>query len=595
MALLTVMLALLVLTLAALAAQQPPPAQAISVNVTVVGAATTSPIDIKALPRAASVFDRVDLQRLGITSPVDALRLLPGVDVRSRGPMDVQADFSLRGATFSQSLVLIDGIRINDSQSSHHNGELPIPVAAIDHIEVVNGASSSAHGADALGGVINIVTRKDAHAELAVTAGENALVGFSGSAKAAARLAPVASGWYQRSDGFAFDRDFAVGGGLVRGAVANHLTYDLRHSRRSFGANGFYGNSPSKEWTDQTLASAKLFGTSEHGWTWDLAGAYKNHGDHFRWDIARPGFAENQHRTNSADLTAKVAHQLRNAEFEVGASGGADIVRSNNLGDHSYSRAGVFAEITTPDFRRRATYQLGLRADRYSTFGSNVSPTAAAAFDLGNGWRLRASGGRAFRVPTFTELYYHDPASLGTATLEAEHGWTLDAGLDYAKDAWTFSATPFGRWDGSVIDWVRATPTDLWRSTNVRDVTTRGVEVSTTRRFDRGLARMSYTKLDVVAPSVDALSKYVHEYPRDSFSASAAVPVAKTGVVLSANADMRRRLDKQKYTLLGARVAYSTRHTTVFVDGSNLLDREYHEVGGVAMPGRWLSVGMMLR
>ena len=258
-----------------------------TVNVTVVGAATTSPIDIKALPRAASIFDRADLQKLGIASVVDALRLLPGVDVRSRGPMDVQADFSLRGSTFSQNLILVDGVRINDSQSAHHNGEIPIEVGAIDHIEVVNGAGSSAHGADALGGVINIVTRRDSHAEIAGFAGEHRLFGFSGSAKTAERLAPIVSGWYQRSDGFTFDREFAVGGGLIRGVIPNHLTYDVRHSRRSFGANGFYGNSPSKEWTDQTLASATLFGNGPQGWTWDLAGAYKNHGDHFRWDIAR--------------------------------------------------------------------------------------------------------------------------------------------------------------------------------------------------------------------------------------------------------------------------------------------------------------------
>jgi iron complex outermembrane receptor protein len=301
------------------------------------------------------------------------------------------------------------------------------------------------------------------------------------------------SGWYQRSDGFMFDRDFAVGGGLVRGAVRNRLVYDVRHSRRAFGANGFYGASPSKEWTDQTLASATLIGTPAGGWSWDATGAYKNHGDHFRWDIARPGFAENQHRTNSADVTAKAARQVRGASVVIGASGGGDVVRSSNLGDHSYNRAGAFLEVTTPDLPRRATYQLGLRADRYSTFGSNVSPTAAAAFDLGRGWRARASGGRAFRVPTFTELYYHDPANQGSADLEAEHGWTLDAGLDYSKNNWTFSATPFGRWDDNVIDWVRATTADLWRSTNVRDVTTRGIEIAAARRFVGGLARVAYT------------------------------------------------------------------------------------------------------
>ncbi|TAK18062.1 MAG: TonB-dependent receptor, partial [Acidobacteria bacterium] len=442
----------------------------------------------------------------------------------------------------------------------------------------------------------NIVTRRDSHAEIAGVAGQHNLFGVSGSAKAAHNLAPTVSGWYERSDGFMFDRDFGVGGGLIRGAIPNRLTYDVRHARRAFGANGFYGNSPSKEWTDQTIASATLVGSGARGWTWDVAGAYKNHGDHFRWDIARPGFAENRHRTNSADVTAKARTMVGAASVTVGAAGGADIVRSSNLGDHSFNRVGAFVEITTPDFPRRATYQLGLRADRYSTFGSNVSPTAAAAVDLGQGWRARASAGRAFRVPTFTELYYHDPANQGSADLEAEHGWTLDGGVDYAKNDWTLSATPFARWDDNVIDWVRAKTTDLWRSTNVRDVTTRGIELSASRRFRAGgLARLAYTRLDVDAPALNLLSKYVLEYARDSFAASGAIPIARTGLTLSANADVRRRLDGQKYTLLGARVSQRIRRATFFVDGSNLLDREYHEVAGVAMPGRWISAGITLR
>lgn len=576
-------------------AQQPPPPPSITVDVTVVGAATTTPLPEIALPRRANLFSRRDLERLGLTSAVDAMRLLPGVDVRARGPMDVQADFSLRGSTFSQNLVLVDGVRLNDSQSAHHNGELPIPVGAIDHIEVVNGASSSAHGADALGGVINIVTRTDAHAELALTIGEHELAGVSGTFKAADAAAPIIAGWYQRSAGFMFDRDFAVGGAMLRGAAANRLTYDVRHSRRAFGANGFYGNSPSKEWTDQTIASATVFGHVARGWSWDLTGTFKNHGDHFRWDINRPGFAENEHRTNSGDVTAKTGRMVGAAHITVGGSTGADIVRSTNLGNHSFNRVGAFVEITTPDYPRRATYQVGLRADRYSTFGSNLSPSASAAFDLGHGFRARASGGRAFRVPTFTELYYHDPANLGSPDLQAEHGWTLDGGVDYAKSKWTLSVTPFGRWDDNVIDWVRATTADLWRSTNLRDVTTRGVELSATRRFAGGLARVGYTKLDVDAPSLNLLSKYVLEYAKDSLAASVAVPVGLSGLTLSANADMRRRLDTQKYTLLGARAAQTFRRATVFVEGSNLLDREYHEVLGVAMPGRWVSVGVVVR
>ena len=78
-------------------------------------------------------------------------------------PFDVQTDFSIRGATFGQSLVLIDGLRLNDSQSGHHNGDIPAMLAGIDRIEIATGPGSAAHGADALGGTINVITRRDAH------------------------------------------------------------------------------------------------------------------------------------------------------------------------------------------------------------------------------------------------------------------------------------------------------------------------------------------------------------------------------------------------------------------------------------------------
>ena len=107
-----------------------------------------------------------DLRALGIGVVADALRLVPGVDVRARGPRDVQTDFSIRGATFGQNLVLIDGFRLNDSQSGHHNGDIPTSVLGLERIEVVHGPGSAVHGADALGGTINFITRRDRHHSL---------------------------------------------------------------------------------------------------------------------------------------------------------------------------------------------------------------------------------------------------------------------------------------------------------------------------------------------------------------------------------------------------------------------------------------------
>ena len=577
------------------ATQTTTPAAPPRVATEVIVTATLAPTPESQAARTVTVLTRTDLEALGITSTLDAIRLAPGVDVRARGPRDVQADLSVRGATFGQQLVLVDGVRINDAQSGHHNGEFPIPLVALDRIEIVSGAGSAVHGADALGGAINLITRTGQHASLAAAVGEHELAGLSASVSGYVLPSTwTVSGWSQRSSGFMFDRDYALGGGLLRGQVVPGLTFDARHQRRTFGANGFYGASPSKEWTDLSLTSLS-WNSTRGAWVSSLRGTWKNHGDHFRWDIARPGFAENRHRTNAGEAVGTISYRDNAGRaITFGATAGTDYVTSSNLGDHHVSRTSAFAEVQLPA-TARAMLQAGVRLDHYSTFGSQLSPSVSAVFAPADGWRLRASVGRAFRVPTFTELYYLDPNNEGNPTLTAERGWSADAAVEYAHSGWTLSATPFSRWDKNVIDFVRPTSTVRWHADNVRDVTTRGLELSATRRWKAATVRGAYTALDVNAPSLSLLSKYVLEYARHSLVGSVSVPLGDSGIQVSTTADYRRRLDGQRYTLLDARISHKWTHVTAYVDASNLLNEEYREVAGVAMPGRWFTAGLTIK
>ena len=554
--------------------------------------ATLVPVADADVTRATSTIRRGDTEALGLRSIVEALRLVPGIDVRARGPRDVQTDFSIRGATFGQHLVLVDGMRLNNSQSGHHNGEIPLPAVAIDRVEVVAGAGSAVHGADALGGTLNILTRRDPHGLATVAVGQHGLV----DAQASAAGGPIPAdwtlaGWVSRSSGFMFDRDFALGGVTLRGDLADGLTVDVRHQRRAFGANGFYGNSPSKEWTDQTLGAAR-YERPAGAWSTSSQIVIRAHADHFRWDINRPGFAENRHRTHAVDASVQARRLIGRAVLAVGGAAGGDRVRSSNLGSHGYSRVSGFAELQAP-VTSRAALVTGLRIDRYSTFGTSVSPTASIVVRLRDEVRLRASTGHAFRVPTFTELFYSDPNTLGSADLSAERGWTLDGGLEWSRAAWLASASVFRRWDTDVIDFVRPAPGQRFRATNVRDVSTAGVEMSVSRRWSDVLVRAGYTGLRVEAPALTQESRYVLEYARHQTTVSVATPVA-AGVRLAINVDHRIRRDGQNYALVGARLGRGFGRVDVFLDGSNLLNESYREIAGVAMPGRWISAGVTI-
>jgi iron complex outermembrane receptor protein len=401
------------------------------------------------------------------------------------------------------------------------------------------------------------------------------------------------TGWGSRSSGFMFDRDFAQGGAAVRGTPARGLTVDLRHQRRAFGANGFYGPSPSKEWTNQTLASLR-WERSGNAWVAAVKGIYRDHHDHFRWDINRPGVAENRHRTDAADVTATLERHFDGGRrATLGLSGGGDWITSSNLGDRSYGKGSLFGELLLP-VGSRATTQAGFRFDHYSNFGRSASPSFSFMVEPTSGLRLHAGVSRAFRIPTFTELYYTDPGNFGNDQLHAERGWSFDAGADWTPGDWILSVSPFRRWDENVIDWTKVAAADRWHATNVRDVTSTGFEASISRRFSAALFRLYYSLLKVDAPELTVLSKYVLEYARHQSGGSVSLPLG-FGLRAAVNVDHRHRNDGQSYDLVSGRISRQLFAAEVFVDGTNLLNENYREIAGVAMPGRWITVGVAIR
>jgi outer membrane cobalamin receptor len=125
---------------------------------TVIVSGSFEPIPLSETDRSVVSLD-TDNQPLLYNSVEDYLRLDSSVDLEERGPDGVQADLSIRGASFEQSLVLLNGLRINDAQSGHHDMDIPLPLEAISRIEVLHGAGSTLYGADAMGGAVNFRRR----------------------------------------------------------------------------------------------------------------------------------------------------------------------------------------------------------------------------------------------------------------------------------------------------------------------------------------------------------------------------------------------------------------------------------------------------
>lgn len=586
-------LGILVLVLASPAAGQQTYRQ------TVVVTAAATPVELGSATRMPTIITREQIAVLPVHTIADVIRLAASVDVRARGVRGVQTDFVVRGAGFGQMLVLVDGVRLNDAQSGHHNGDIPVPLEDVERIEVLRGPGSSLFGADAFGGTVNVITRRGAaRSWLALEGGSFDLVGGRGrTGLERGHVSQTVSASFNRSSGFMFDRDFRTA--IVRSSTSfgDRSRLSVSYLSNEFGANNFYGMAPSREWTSQLLTAVDHRFGGTGGWSGEARGSYRTHGDHFVWDQFRPALSDNRHRTHAALGSLTASRRIGDgASFTAGMESGNEWIRSTNLGDHATFRVSGFGE-WRQDLGRRTQIDATMRVDRYDEFGTSWSPSAGIGWWAMPALRVRASAGRAFRIPTFTERYYSDPAHLARAQVGPETSWAGEAGADaFLSSGWLLGVTVFGRSDEDVIDWLRPTATDLWRTHNIRDVDTVGVELGVQKTFAGGIFVLAeYAALDMNAPAVSQLSKYVLDFAPHSVTAAASVPLP-AGFRVSPRLEYRHRSrpsGARKYVLLDARIARQIgRQFRLVVDGTNLLDQTYEEIAGVAMPGAAVAVSV---
>ena len=591
----TLLAAGLVLGTGAMAAGQQTTTTPQDVKETVVVTGSVSPDAFGSVGRTLVILTREELARLPVSNPIDALRLVPSVEVRERGARGVQADFAIRGAAFGQALVLVNGARLNDAQSGHHNGDIPVSLFDVERIEVLLGGGASVHGADAVGGAINIITRRAGPrfgADLAV--GQHDLIEGAATVSLAARpVEHVFSGEFNHSTGFLPDRDHDVTLARYQGTVKQHTTISAAFLDKEFGAAGFYGPAPSREWTDQTLVSAEHRMTLRSGALASIDGAYRTHGDRFVYDWHHPEMSDNHHRTQAVSVNGRWRQALApSTQLSLGASAGRDAIDSTSLGERTFARAGGVVELRQA-IGSRVVVQPGIRVDRYNRFGTAWSPAVAASGWIAPKVRWRSTTGKSFRIPTYTELYYQDPNHLASSDLSPERGWSADGGVDAFAGGWTASATVYGRWDEDVIDWVRPVATERWHTTNIRDVTTRGVELGLSRRAGPALWSVRYTGQHADAPTLSLLSKYVLDYAPRAVSLAGATTWNR--IDLGSHVTYTKRADGRDYWVAALRVGRGFGRAEAYVDVANAFDQAYQEVKGVDMPGRWVKVGLRLR
>lgn len=557
---------------------------------TIVVTGTYEPLSIEEIDRAVRVLPARE-NRLLATSLAGLLRLDPSVDLRERAPNGVQADVSIRGAAFGETLVLLNGQRLNDAQSAHHNMDIPVPIDGVERIEVLRGSGSTMYGSDAAGGVINIVTAAPEGGEARV----RSAFGSFGTNQQQVSLAGVLGAISERvsasrdfSSGFAPDRDyrnlqFSSETRARTAAGASSLT--LGYMDHPFGADQFYGSFNSWENTKTWFAGAQ----QSFGDRTTASFAFRRHSDLFVLYRDRPAVFTNHHSDESWQAALRRNEELSpSAHFFYGVEGLHESVVSTNLGDHARSRAAAYGAF---DLRalRRFSLSISAREEVYRSWSATLSPTAAGGVWLSRAVKLRASASRAFRVPGYTDLYYHDPGNLGSPNLRPERAWTYEGGVEWAASSRTRAeVTVFERRERDGIDYYRGGAADIWRALNIQNLNFTGVEAGVRARgFDFRYTGLRGTQ-DTIAPG---LTKYTFNYPTHSAVVSWQ-GMLPGGIAARTRVGVLDRRARAPYALWDVSAARSRGRVRPFVQLSNLTSTRYEEVQGVAMPGRSILGGV---
>jgi len=557
-------------------------------------------------------------------TPVDLLRTDPSVNIQARAGQGVQADLAIRGTTFEQSLVLVNGLRVNDPETGHLNLDIPVPLDAITSLDILHGSGSTFYGSDAIGGAVNLVTSEPAHGTnsapaFALTARTGG--GSYGSLENHIRASIATKSFAEQltasrdtSDGFAFDRNYssnAASSETWLHTAPGTTDILLAASDRPYGANNFYGNYPEWERTKAWLASIQ----QQLGPRTAATFGYLKHTDEFVLILGAPQIYENNHTTTGYEAAIRRADPLgRNATLSYGLEEAGDTIHSFNfsqdnsgaevlssaLGVHARNQGAGYANLSLRSLGR-ASLSLGAREEVLSSHGSVFSPNVAGAVTLTSSLRLRAAASHGFRQPTYVDLYYADPATNGNPLLKPESSWSYEGGIDYSPSGGrlTLSAAGFRLNQTNAIDYVKRVSTDKWQAVNIPMLDLSGAEVSARIRLsDHQQLSLAYTAAHSANLPPEFISEYAFNYAAQNaiFAWTAdQLPVfgsAGKQLTLRMQVNVVQKTKRTAYPLWDVNLARSTGAIRPYLRLLNLANTGYTELPGIPMQGRTILGGV---
>jgi vitamin B12 transporter len=589
--------------------------------------------DISRLPTNLSTLTAEDIKRLRLTTLEDGLSQLPGVQVQRSGPMGTFSSLRLRGVpSSSQVLILVDGVPLGGVGSQFVDLS-QIPIETVERVEIVRGGGSAIYGANAVGGVVNVITKR-AEVEGALTTLKGELRSFGTqiyqgdvAIKAGSWDGYVNAGRYL-TDGFQQNQDadnvyasakggFSFGSGTRLGLEVDRMGHKVGNPSGTPTPIGEWDGEREKKPNDPTARTEKN-STRVRGTAAVPVGPAL-------WQTAVWGYFENLINTDSgygsADTDRRKGIVGGDTQFNWGRHYilGASLERNDrkNLKEGSPEtrdhvvNAGTFAEATLT--AGQWEFLPAIRWDKHSAFGSEVNPRVTVVFRPSEILKLSANAGRSYRAPDSSALYDNFDAfppwtgpTVANPNVQPEIGWAYDLGIERQLGSRVLMRATgyYTRLKDRI--YTTSYPDPIVNSTyNGPSAEMSGVEVEGNASFPGGRLATQYTYLRAIGNSAQSTEYLALRLsPRHSVSAELNLAAPNKWVLTNSIRYLHKQFqidgDKGKklpsFTLWGVRLSKTILAADFYLMVDNITDKHYTEsISFDPMPGRTFGAGMTIR
>ena len=569
-------------------------------------------IEIKNTDNSISVLtiSREEIQKSTATNVSDLLQQIAGIDIRRRGADGMQADLYIRGGSFDQTLLLIDGIKVEDPQTGHHTMNMTLPLEVIERIEITKGSAGRIYGQNAFTGAINIITKQNIENNLSVELAGGSFDQKRGSLTAQRKLenSDILFNYSRKeSEGYRYNTDFKNDEFFVKSnfKIKNqNISAIGAFNERKFGANGFYASPAAIDQYEETQAS--IIGLSTTYKKNELIIKpklyWKRNQDMYVYLRQDPSVYRNLHISDKVGIEVNASTPNSLGNLGIGFDLSKVSLSSNNLGNRNRTMFNMFIEQQikfqndkidlTPGVAISYFSDVSTRLNYQSNFFNNLFfyPGIDLGYRFNKNLKIYSNVGYTYRMPTYTDLFYSSPTTLGNENLKLEKALTKEFGLKYLKNNFNLSMSLYQRDASDIIDYVKNDEADPWQASNIREIITNGFELNMGYKFYLGAFRpqsinIGYSNINDDLLETDfTFSRYALNSLKNQITATYMFQV-RDFISSTLTFKNSKRLNDESYTVIDFRTSYMYDKFTISVILNNILDAEYSETNLVPMPG----------